>query len=83
MSNEIKIPGHVLRDAADQFLDGMNANDLANIKYAQVIARWMREECAKVAMKMCEMGCASDEFDHGSIERKGCAIAYEIRKVGT
>ena len=47
MSNEIKIPPEVAEAAHRAGYDGEDYHDI----FAQVVANWMREECAKIVKK--------------------------------
>ena len=76
MSDEIKIPD----DLAKQLFDRGDCS----LDAAKIIARWMREECAKVADEKVSYSSMPNpsELDRGW---KRCAkvIAKDIRAVGT
>ena len=77
MGDEIKIPAVVMVQATTALEATSMSGVPARQAFAQFIARWMREECAKVADRH-DKSCGENPQDYCS-----GAIAEEIRKVGT
>jgi hypothetical protein len=78
MSDEIKIPDAVLRDAA------CIAEGESDGAAWEFIARWMREECAKVAEDRVRCHESLHDNCHSCTARLcGQEIASEIRELGT
>ena len=102
MSDEIKIPPNVMyltgeaakKAATDLHRTGdvglRQISDVVSSAVCQVIARWMREECAKVMKDRADAafdnmeGCDHDEFLRWEATFVSCKDSLEqIRKVGT
>ena len=78
MRNDIEIPQEVIGQACDIIENTKSAFTITGKRRAfQHIARWMREECAKVA-DLHKRVCGNDPQDP-------CpeAIAEEIRSIGS